>query len=112
MELVETSVFTRQILALLADEQYRAFQSQLAANPGMGSLIPGGGGVRKFRIAVGSRGKRDGARVIYYWAVRRNVILLLFAYAKNELSDLTAKQISQLAKLVKQEFGNESEDVR
>lgn len=68
--------------------------------------------MRKIRIAVESRGKRGGARVIYYWAVRRHVILLLFAYPKNELPDLTPKQISQLAKLVKEEFGNESEDVQ
>lgn len=32
------------------------------------------------------------------------MILLLFAYAKNELADLTPKQVSQLAKLVKEEF--------
>jgi hypothetical protein len=68
--------------------------------------------VRKVRIAVGARGKRGGARVIYYWAVRRNVILLLYAYAKNELADLTLKQVRQLAKLVKEEFGNESENVQ
>jgi hypothetical protein len=84
----------------------------LAANPETGTLIRGGGGVRKVRIAVGARGKRGGARVIYYWAVRRNVILLLYAYAKNELADLTLKQVRQLAKLVKEEFGNESENVQ
>ena len=68
--------------------------------------------MRKVRIAVGARGKRGGARVIYYRAVRRNVILLLYAYAKNELADLTLKQVRQLAKLVKEEFGNESENVQ
>ena len=91
MELIETPVFTRQIADLLTDDEYGTLQSQLAANPAIGSLIRGGGGVRKIRIAVGSRGKRGGARVIYYWAVRRNVVLLLFAYAKNELADLTPK---------------------
>ncbi len=51
MELVETSTFTRQITALLSDE-YGAFQSRLAANPGLGALIKGGGGIRKIRVAV------------------------------------------------------------
>ena len=37
------------------------------------------GGIRKIRVAVGSRGKRGGARVIYHWAVRKDLILLLFA---------------------------------
>jgi hypothetical protein len=65
VELIETSTFTRQITALLSDEEYRKFQSRLAARPGLGALIKGGGGVRKIRVAVGSRGKRGGARVIY-----------------------------------------------
>jgi hypothetical protein len=64
VELIETSTFTRQITALLSDEDYGSFQSRLAANPGLGALIKGGGGIRKIRMAVGSRGKRGGARVI------------------------------------------------
>jgi hypothetical protein len=111
VELIETSTFTRQITALLSDEEYGAFQSRLAANPGLGALIKGGGGVRKIRVAVGSRGKRGGARVIYYWAVRKNVILLLFAYAKNVSADLTPTQAAQLAKVVKEEFRDEAENV-
>ena len=104
MELIETSTFTRQITALLGDEDYGTFQSRLAANPGLGARIKGGGGIRKIRVAVGSRGKRGGARVIYYWAVRKDLILLLFAYPKNVSADLTPKQVAQLAKVVKEEF--------
>ena|ERR1700683_3444613 len=111
MELIETSTFTRQITALLRDEEYGEFQSRIAANPELGARIKSGGGIRKARVAVGSRGKRGGARVIYYWAVREDVILLLYAYAKNAAADLTPKQISQLAKVVKEEFDNEKTDV-
>jgi len=111
VELIETSTFTRQITALLGDEEYGAFQSQLATNPGLGARIKGGGGIRKIRVAVGSRGKRGGARVIYYWAVRKDLILLLFAYPKNESADLTPRQVAQLAKLVKEEYRDESENV-
>ena len=42
--------------------------------------------------------------MIYYWAVRKDVILLLFAYEKSVSADLTPKQAAQLGKLVKQEF--------
>ena len=108
VELIETSTFTRQITALLSDEEYGAFQSRLAANPGLGALIKGGGGIRKIRVAVGARGKSGGARVIDYWAVRKDVIL---AYAKNVSADLTPKQVAQLAKVVKQEFRDEAENV-
>ena len=111
MELIETSIFTRQITALLGDEDYGAFQSRLAANPDLGARIKGGGGIRKIRVAVGSRGKCGGARVIYYWAVRKDLILLLFAYPKNVSADLTPKQVAQLAKVVKEEFRDETENV-
>ena len=110
-ELIETSAFTRQITALLSDEDYGAFQSRLAANPGLGALIKGGGGIRKIRVAAGSRGKRGGARVIYCWAVRKDLILLLYAYPKNVSEDLTPKQVAQLAKVAQEEFKDETENV-
>ena len=65
----------------------------------------------RLEAAVGSRGKRGGARVIYYWAVRKDLILLLFAYPKNVSADLTPKQVAQLAKVVKEEFRDETENV-
>jgi hypothetical protein len=34
VELIETAIFTRQIDALLGDEEYGVFQSRIAANPG------------------------------------------------------------------------------
>jgi hypothetical protein len=71
VELIETPTLTRQITALLGDQDYGAFQSRLAANPGLGALLKGSGGMRKIRVAIGARGKRGGARVIYYWVVRK-----------------------------------------
>jgi hypothetical protein len=105
VELIETSTFTRQITALLGDEEYGEFQSRIAENPELGALVRGGGGIRKVRVAIGSRGKSGGARVIYYWAVREDMILLLYAYRKSAAVDLTPRQVSQLAKAVKEEFG-------
>jgi hypothetical protein len=49
--------------------------------------------------------------VIYYWAVRRDVILPLYAYPKNVAADLTPKQVLQLARVAKEEFGDEKTDV-
>jgi hypothetical protein len=60
------------------------------------------------RVAVGSRGKSGGARVIYYWAVRKDLTLLLYVYRKNVSADLTPIQVAQLAKVVKEEFRDES----
>jgi hypothetical protein len=111
VDLIETSTFTRQITALLRDDEFGEFQSRLAANPGLGALIRSGGGIRKVRVALGARDKRGGARVIYYWAIRRDLILLLCAYPKGVSADLTPKQAAQLAKVAKQEFRDENEDV-
>ena len=47
MELIETSMFTRQITALLTDEEYGEFQTLLAANPQLGTVVTGGGGIRE-----------------------------------------------------------------
>jgi hypothetical protein len=39
---------------------------------------------------------------------RRDLILLLYAYPKNVSADLTPRQVAQLAKVVKEEFRDES----
>jgi len=106
MVIIETSVFTRQITALMSDETYAAFQSELAEHPDMGAIISGSGGIRKVRIAAKGHGKRGGARVIYYWAVSGNQIFMLLAYAKNERENLTQEQLKALRTLVEKEFKN------
>ena len=66
--------------------------------------MQGSGGLRKIRWAGSGRGKRGGTRVIYYWARADGVILMLMAYAKNEVSDLTKEQIAILRRVVEEEF--------
>jgi hypothetical protein len=46
-------------------------------------------GLRKVRWQLPERGKRGGARVIYYWRTAEGQIFLLFLYPKNVRSDLT-----------------------
>ena len=67
MEFVETPTFTRQVTALLSDEEYRQLQNVLAENPEHGDLIQGGGGIRKARHGKQGKGKSGGVRAIYYW---------------------------------------------
>ncbi len=52
MVFIETSVFTRQVKALLNDEEYGEFQEELADNPDAGDVIAGTGGLRKVRVAA------------------------------------------------------------
>ena len=100
MELVETPVFTRQVTEQLDDEEYRGLQLFLLAHPDAGPVIPRSGGLRKVRWRLPGRGKRGGARMIYYWNVAEDRIYLLFLYPKNVQADLTAAQIKILRKLV------------
>jgi len=104
MLVVETPVFTRRVLKLLTDDNYRLLQHEVVARPDVGSIIRGSGGLRKIRWAATGRGKRGGVRVIYYWAVDREIILMLLIYGKNEQDDLTAEQLRVLKGLVEEEF--------
>ena len=68
----------------------------MLAEPSKGDVIQDSGGLRKVRVAAKGKGKRGGARVIYYHFDRFNRFYLLTIYAKNEISDLTSTQKKQL----------------
>ena len=101
---VETSVFTKRIAALGLDASLRALQLELLDNPEAGDVEPGTAGLRKMRLGDPTRGKgkRSGARVHYLWLPHRGRIYLMFVYAKNEASTLTADQKKQLRGIVAQ----------
>jgi hypothetical protein len=96
----ETSVFTRRVTALLRDDEYAALQQVLVENPKAGDLIAGSGGLRKLRWGLEGRGKRGGARVIYYHVISRDQFYMLLIYGKNEQDDLSPEQLRMLKKAV------------
>ena len=104
MIIKETSVFTRRIHKILDEDSYRLLQLHLLHVPDSGDIIQGSGGIRKIRWAPTGSGKRGGARIIYYWAVDADTVLMLFVFQKNERADLTPGQLKQLASVVKEEF--------
>jgi mRNA-degrading endonuclease RelE of RelBE toxin-antitoxin system len=104
MQILETSIFTRRVLELLSDDDYRELQSMLVIRPDAGPVIPGSGGLRKLRWAASGRGKRGGARVIYYWFTSQEQLLMLYIYPKNEQDDLTPDQLKALKKIVEREY--------
>ena len=103
----EHPVFTRRITELLTDEEYREFQTDLAANPEAGDVIPGLSGLRKVRLALPGRGKRGAARVLYLLFVRAETVFLLYVFTKGEFEDLPPDKRRVMKRLVdeiKKEF--------
>ena len=97
----ETPRFTRRALALLGDDSLAQLQWELIAAPEQGAIIKGSGGIRKIRWSLEGRGKRGGARVIYYFAVANEEIFMLDIYAKNEKTDLSPNEIKELREIVR-----------
>ena len=57
--------------------------------------------MRKLRWSAQGRGKRGGARVIYYRHVPGERVYLIYAYVKSAQADPTREQIKALAELMK-----------
>ena len=55
---------------------------------------------QKLRWAASGRGKRGGARIIYYFANNADRILLLDIYAKNEKENLAIEDLRELRNAV------------
>jgi hypothetical protein len=53
------------------------------------------------RWSAQGRGKRGGARVIYYWHVPGDRIYLIYGYVKSRSEDLNAHQLRLLRELTK-----------
>lgn len=92
----ETTRFEKRAQSRLGDEELAKVQSYLSLYPDDGDVIKGSQGIRKLRWAASGRGKRGGSRIIYYWAVSRERILLLDIYTKNEKSDLSQSELAIL----------------
>ena len=67
MIFIETSIFTKELVKLLSDDEDRMLQHNLVIRPTAGSLIKGTGGLRKIRWKSSGKGKSGGLRIIYYY---------------------------------------------
>jgi hypothetical protein len=93
---VETKLFTCLVQEYLSDDEYSQLQQAIIANPEVGSVIPGSGGVRKMRWSVAGRGKRGGLRVIYFLRTRQGPVWMLTLYAKNVKENIAAHVLKQI----------------
>ena len=102
VSVIELAGYRRRAAELLSSEEQDAVIDLVADEPTCGDLMPGTGGLRKIRIGRGGKGKRGGARVVYYFHGNEVPIFLVAVYAKNEKADLTAGEKKEFAALLKE----------
>ncbi|MDR3340412.1 MAG: addiction module toxin RelE [Candidatus Symbiothrix sp.] len=79
---------------------YISFLSELEQNPTMGDeIFPN---CRKARIAIRSKGKgkSGGGKIIFYFEIVRDKIILLFIYDKSEMENVQTTYIEQILKSI------------
>jgi len=97
MEIVETSIYTEDIVKILTDEEYQELQQHLVKNLESGDLIKGSKGLRKLRWKYKNSGKSGGVRNIYYHYKKKKTIYMIYVYEKSKVENLTQKQIKFLS---------------
>ena len=102
MEFIEATAFTKHIYEYLSEDEYLGLQGFVLQYPEAGKVVPGSGGVRKLRWAMGRKGKSGGVRVIYYFKRREDEIWLLTIYSKSEVENIPAHILRQIAQEIKQ----------
>ena len=91
----ETPIFQRYADEIWSSDQRNEFIAWIAANPEAGDIITGSCGCRKVRWAASGRGKRGGARVIYFLEAE-DIIWLLIVYTKAKFDKLPTSLLAQI----------------
>lgn len=105
ISVLETPEFLSATRKLMSDEERALLVDYLAYNPTAGDLITGTGGVRKLRWGLEGRGKRGGARVIYFYHDAGVPLFALTAFAKNEQADLSQRDRNDFRQLTTRMVG-------
>lgn len=93
----ETPIFVKYAAEVWTAEERAEFINWIAANPLAGDVVPGSGGCRKVRWTASGRGKRGGARVVYFLQAEHTVWLLI-VYTKAKFDNLPTEFLAALKK--------------
>jgi hypothetical protein len=80
----------------MTDAQIDDLIDFVARNPLSGDVIESTSGLRKLRWRLSGRGKRGGARIIYYYHDADMPLYLLLAYSKSSMADVSATELKRL----------------
>ncbi len=98
---IETRAFIARAERLLSEDSRSSIIDFISANPEAGEIMEGTGGVRKLSVALPGRGKRGGARVVYYYHNQGYPVFLLGLFAKNQKDNLTKAERNKLKDAMK-----------
>ena len=85
----------------LDDNDMRRLENELLADPQLGDIMSGTGGVRKMWFAFENRGKSGSVRVIYIDFEVYEKIFFINVFQKSDKSNLTSGEKNEVKKLVK-----------
>jgi hypothetical protein len=103
---IEMPDFQRRAKVAMTEVEREALIDLLSVNPLAGVSL--GGGLHKVRFARQGGGKSGGFRTIHYFKPDEGPVFLLTMFARNEKSNLTAKEtgfLIQLGEAVAAEHG-------
>ena len=98
--MIATRTYERRIARLLPQEDRTEMENAIAADPERHPVVPGTKGVRKARWSRPGMGKSGGIRLIYYYWMDPNAVVLITVYAKNEKENLTDADKKEIRKIV------------
>lgn len=84
----------------LGNDELRLLEQELLADPKIGAVMRGTGGVRKLRFAFEHQGKSGSMRIIYIDFELYEKIYLLDVFAKSEKENLTNTERNEIKGLV------------
>lgn len=94
--IIETEDFKMKVKKIWTEEERSMFFVHVARNPLEGDVIPHSNGLRKIRWQASGKGKRGGARVIYFNLLDDGQILMLDIYTKNVKENISTKETKHL----------------
>jgi len=95
LTVVETPTFQKQAALIWRESERIAFIDWIAENALAGDVIPGTEGARKVRWSVAGRGKRGGARVVYFNLSEQGIVLLVTMFVKADQSNIANSAIKK-----------------
>jgi hypothetical protein len=100
LEVIEVGDFPDDAAEVLSADEIEELKQEVACLRQLGSVIEGTGGLRKFRYGAKGKGKRGGARVLYYYGGDHMPIFLIAIYPKSEKENISAAEKKAGRKLI------------